>query len=238
MSLFGSSPPDEPSDPLRSASAFAAANRSSLFEDEPPMTRSTTTALFADDDGPDADGPDGRSPWDLPTPRKPQTRAELLRGLLPAGDVPEEYGEAFEAVAGGRGVVDAGGVARTLAAAKLGADEQATIMGIAVAPVREAGGEVALDRNQFNVVLALVGLAQEGEVVNFDSVDERRLSEYLFRMLRLSPRWEGAVRAPAACCHRGWHWPGAWHRMARPLHQRDERACRSGPPASPISYRS
>ncbi|KAK3905219.1 hypothetical protein C8A05DRAFT_41804 [Staphylotrichum tortipilum] len=164
------SPPDDPSDPLRSASSFAAANnRSSLFEDEPPMTRSTTTALFADDDGPE----DHQSPWDLPTPRKPQTRAELLRGLLPSGDVPEGYVEAFDAVAGGARVVDAGGVARTLAAAKLGADAQARIMGIAVVPARE-GEEVALDRNQFNVLLALVGLAQEGEVVSLDSVDERR----------------------------------------------------------------
>ncbi len=168
-SLFGSSPPEEASD-LRS-SHFANNSRSSLFE-EPPMTRSTSTALFADDDA----GSD--SPWDLPTPRKQQTRGDLIRNLLPAAEVPDSYIEAFDAVVaehGSAGRVTAGGVARTLAAAKLGADAQTRVMAI-VAP-SGSGEEVALDRNQFNVLLALIGLAQEGEAVSLDSVDERRQRE-------------------------------------------------------------
>lgn len=172
MSLFGSSPPEEPSG-LRSSNF--ANSRSSLFEDEPPMTRSTTTALFADDDA----GSD--SPWDLPTPRKQQSRADLIRNLLPPSDVPDSYIEAFDRVVeehGNGGRITTGGVARTLAAAKLGADAQARIMGI-VAP--GGGEEATLDRNQFNVLLALIGLAQEGETVSLDSVDERRRSEYMSR---------------------------------------------------------
>ncbi|KAK0647167.1 hypothetical protein B0T16DRAFT_173035 [Cercophora newfieldiana] len=166
MSLFGSSPPDE-SAPIRSNNNFAD-SRSSLFEDEPPMTKSTTSALFADDDSAND------SPWDLPTPRKQQTRADLIRSLLPGSEVPESYIAAFDAVVaedGSGGRVTAGGVARTLAAAKLGADDQARIMGI-LAP--GGAGDVALNRNEFNVLLALVSLAQEGDSVTLDSIDERR----------------------------------------------------------------
>lgn len=137
------------------------------------MTKSTTTALFADDD-PGSDG----SPWDLPTPRKQQTRADLIRNLLPASEVPDSYVEAFDTVVredGSGGRVASGGVARTLAAAKLGADAQARIMGI-VAPGGSSDG-VSLGRGEFNVLLALIGLAQEGETVSLDGVDERRRRE-------------------------------------------------------------
>ncbi|KAL2133039.1 hypothetical protein VTI74DRAFT_3011 [Chaetomium olivicolor] len=166
MSLFGSSPPEEASG---LHSNHFANNRSSLFEDEPPMTRSTTTALFADDDA----GSD--SPWDMPTPRKQQSRADMMRNLLPASDVPDSYIEAFDKVASEDGRAERigpGGLARTLAAARLGADAQARIMSI-VAPGHD-GEETMLDRNQFNVLLALIGLAQEGETVSLDGVDERR----------------------------------------------------------------
>ena len=172
MSLFGTSPTDE-------SAGFKTNNfsnsRSSLFEDEPPMTRSSTSALFADDDA----GND--SPWDMPTPRKQQTRADLIRNLIPPSEVPDSYVEAFDSIVaegGSGGRISSAGIARALAAAKLGADEQARIMGI-IAP-RGDGGEVALDRNQFNVFLALIGLAQEGEIVSLDGVDERRRSESTF----------------------------------------------------------
>ncbi|GAB1321065.1 Sorting nexin mvp1 [Madurella fahalii] len=166
MSLFGSSPPGE--SPGLGSNDFGN-SRSSLFEDEPPMTKSTTTALFADDDA----GSD--SPWDMPTPRKQLTRADLIRNLLPPSDVPESYTKAFDTVIGedgSEGRITSGGVARTLAAARLSADAQARIMGI-IGP-GDGGGEVTLDRNQFNVLLALIGLAQEGEAASLDGVDERR----------------------------------------------------------------
>ncbi|KPM36405.1 Sorting nexin mvp1 [Neonectria ditissima] len=165
MSLFGSSPPDDESPMVTSPPARAGGG---LFDAE-AESKASSSSLFADDGG----HGDGGSPWDMPTPRKQQSRADLIRNLLPASDVPDSYIETFDVAlredgAGGR--VAAGGIAKLFAAARLGADAQARIMAL-VAP---AGGDVALGRNEFNVVLALVGLAQEGEVISLDGVDERR----------------------------------------------------------------
>ncbi|KAI8960160.1 hypothetical protein F5Y11DRAFT_330694 [Daldinia sp. FL1419] len=167
MSLFGTSPPNEaPS----SGNPSMARSRTSLFDDDGPMTRSTSDTLFNDDDF----GGSGRaSPWDMPTPRKQQTRADLLRGLLDGVDVPDSYIEAFDSTVqedGSAGKVTSSGVTKTLAAAKLGADDQAQIMGI-LAP---AGSLDPIGRNEFNVLMALIGLAQEGESISLDGVDERR----------------------------------------------------------------
>ncbi|EON99111.1 putative sorting nexin mvp1 protein [Phaeoacremonium minimum UCRPA7] len=166
MSLFGSSPPAE----SPSMDSSFARSRHSLFDDDGPTTQSTSNSLFNEDD---VGGSGAGSPWDMPTPRKQKSRADLMRNLLPASDVPDNYIETFDTVVqsdGSGGRVSSGGVARTLAAAKLSADDQARIMGF-VAP---GNGEVALGRNEFNVLLALIGLAQEGEVVSLDGVDERR----------------------------------------------------------------
>lgn len=170
MSLFG----DE--SPSPSHAALAAKSRASLFEEEDngSLARSTSDTLFNDDD-------DDRSPWDMPTPRKQQSRAELLRGLLAGVQVPDSYVQAFDGAlaqdgTGGR-TVTPGAVAQILAAAKLGADHQVRIMNI-LAP---SGAEASLGRDEFNVLLALIALAQEGEPVSLDSVDERRRSKCLPR---------------------------------------------------------
>lgn len=172
MSIFGSTPPDE----SPSMHSSFARSRASLFDDESAsvtqsqeQAQSTSNSLFQDDG----------SHWDMPTPRKQHSRADLLRTLLPAADVPESYIQTFDAVvrdhgAGGR--VSSGGVTRVLASAKLDADAQAKITSI-VAP---GAGEIALGRNEFNVLLGLVGLAQEGETVSLDGIDERRRSELPF----------------------------------------------------------
>ncbi|KAI1288548.1 hypothetical protein F5Y03DRAFT_379786 [Xylaria venustula] len=168
MSLFGTSPTDDESPSLNQAATLTTKSRASIFDDDDngSLNRSTSDTLFNDDD-------DERSPWDLPTPRKQQSRAELLRGLLAGVQVPDSYVEAFDnALAhdgSGRTVAPAG-VAKTLAAAKLSADHQVRIMNI-LAP---SGGEASLGREEFNVLLALIALAQEGEPVSLDSVDERR----------------------------------------------------------------
>ena len=197
MSLFGTSPPEQPADPSMHSSF--ARSRHGLFDDDGGNMRANSDHLFDTDDDEGAghangnnnnnsrsnghDDDDGGSPWDMPSPRKKKTRAELLRSLLPAADVPESYMDAFDAAvsedAGGNGkTVSAGGVARALAAAKLDADSQAAVMNV-ISPSEGSGaGEaLALGRNEFNVLLALIGLAQEGEVVSLDGVDERRRSE-------------------------------------------------------------
>ncbi|KAI0799200.1 hypothetical protein GGR55DRAFT_670363 [Xylaria sp. FL0064] len=169
MSLFGTSPTDEsPSVNHAAAAAMTSKSRAAIFDDDDnrSVTRSTSDTLFNDDD-------DDRSPWDMPTPRKQQSRAELLRGLLAGVRVPESYVEAFDnalAQDGSGRTVAPAGIAKTLAAARLSADHQVRIMNI-LAP---SGGEVSLGRDEFNVLLALIALAQEGEPVSLDSVDERR----------------------------------------------------------------
>lgn len=170
MSLFGTTPPDE----SPSMHSSFARSRQSLFDEEESMAQSQSesalpsqsSSLFQDDG----------SPWDMPTPRQKHSRADLLRNLLPAADVPESYIETFDSVVrddGAGGKVSSAGVTRVLAAAGLDADAQAKITSI-IAP---GGGEVALGRNEFNVLMGLVGLAQEGETVSLDGIDERRRSE-------------------------------------------------------------
>ncbi|KAL7935842.1 hypothetical protein V8C35DRAFT_298371 [Trichoderma chlorosporum] len=164
MSLFG----DEPTDngpALSSSPRRGGARGSGLFDDEPASGRNSSS-LFDDGSG-------ASSPWDMPTPRKQQSRAELIRNLLPASDVPESYIETFDAVVredGHEGQVTASGIAKLFAVARLEADAQARIMSL-VAP---GGSDVLLSRNEFNVVLALIGLAQEGDIISLDGVDDRR----------------------------------------------------------------
>lgn len=143
-----------------------------------PQSQSQSNSIFQDDSG-------AGSPWDMPTPRKQQSRADVLRSLLPASDAPDSYIETFDNVVrddGAGGKISFGGIMRVLAAAKLDADAQAKIMNI-IAP---GGGDVALGRNEFNVLLGLIGLAQEGETVSLDSIDERRTSESSFSTSRPS----------------------------------------------------
>ncbi|EEY21701.1 sorting nexin mvp-1 [Verticillium alfalfae VaMs.102] len=104
----------------------------------------------------------------MPTPRKQKTRADLLRTLLPTSDAPDSYIDTFDTVVqedGSNGRVNASGVAKVFAAARLGADEQASIMAI-IAP---NGNDVAVGRNEFNVFLALIEVSFRFHPPFFDS---------------------------------------------------------------------
>lgn len=164
MSLFGSSP-DEVA-PIASHSK----SRNSLFDDEPSPVPGSKSSLFADDDAP------GASPWGIPTPKK-AARGELIKSLLPASDVPDFYIDTFDNLLKGddnaEGKISAAGVAKVLSAGSLRADDQSRIMGI----ITSGGQLTELGRNEFNVLLALIALAQENEDITLDSVDERRRSE-------------------------------------------------------------
>jgi sorting nexin-8 len=129
--------------------------------------------LFEDDTIP------GTSPWGLPTPKK-APKADLIKNLLPSSDVPISYVDIFDSVLGaGDGVggkISASGVTKVLSAARLGADDQSRIVNLL-----SSGGQLSdLSRNEFNVLLALIGLAQEHEDITLDSVDERRRSQCFF----------------------------------------------------------
>lgn len=167
MSLFGTSPPGGGDEPSVSTPRKNRGGASGLFDDEPSQ-KTSSSSLFADDTH---DGDD--SPWSMPTPRKQQSRAEMIRNLLPSGDVPETYIETFDTVVAGGHSVGADGIARTFAAARL--PDQATQSRIVSVVAPDArSDDLSLSRNEFNVLLALIGLAQEGEITSLDSVDERR----------------------------------------------------------------
>jgi hypothetical protein len=112
----------------------------------------------------------------MPTPKK-AARGDLIKNLLPTSDVPDSYIDLFDNVVNGGdsvgGKVSAAGVTRVLSAGKLRADDQSRIMSL----ISSAGQLSDLSRNEFNVLLALIGLAQEHEDITLDGVDDRRRSQ-------------------------------------------------------------
>ena len=164
MSLFGSSPPESgPKTPDNRAD-----NRSSLFDDEAPTTRSSG-GLFNDG------APDQESPWSMPTAKR-QSRGDVVKSLLDSTDVPELYVDSFDILsasehASGGGQIKTSGVKAVLDGSRIGKSQQDAISKIVARDGENIG------RNEFNVLLALIGLAQEGEELSLDTVDERRKSE-------------------------------------------------------------
>jgi sorting nexin-8 len=180
MSLFGTSPPE----PHHTSSN---ANAKSLFGDDLATSTAPTasSSLFADDVS-------DTSPWSMPTPKK-AARRELVKNLLPATDVPETYIDAYDTVLDSKDRVGAGigltGIKNILATSRLSASDQAKILNFVV----PGGQEIAngLGRSEFNVLLALIGLGQEGDDITLDSVDERRKSTRI--MLHSLALADGAI---------------------------------------------
>jgi sorting nexin-8 len=157
MSLFGDE--DVPS---------RAKQSSALFDDEAKPVGTTGNSLFADELDSNA------SPWGLPTPKK-AGRGSLVKSLLEASDVPESYINAFDAVldagdGAGNGISIAG-AQKLLTSSGVSGDVQSRILDIV------GRDSASLGRSEFNVLFALIGLAQEGEDVTLDSVDERKNSQ-------------------------------------------------------------
>lgn len=171
MSLFGSSPPEETSQPTRSGKS------QSLFEDE--HTADVNSSIFDDGDG------NAPSPWDMPTPKK-SAKGNPVKTLLPATDVPESYVDAFDVLlesgyGAGAGAVTVAGAKKLFEGSGVDSNEQSNIINMVTGGQELASG---LGRSEFNVLLALVGLAQEHDEASLDGVDERRRST--LRSLRLS----------------------------------------------------
>ncbi|KAF3037182.1 Sorting nexin mvp1 [Didymella heteroderae] len=157
----------------------------SLFGDDDVPSRSKSTSLFDDDQKPAGksgsglfdDGFDSNdSPWAFPTPKK-GGRGSLVKSLLPASDVPDSYIDAFDALldAGDRAGngISVDGAKKLLAGSGIPSDTQSKILEIVAQPDQDVAG---LGRNEFNVLFALLGLAQEGDDVTLDGVDERKRS--------------------------------------------------------------
>lgn len=169
MSLFGTSPEDPSAgDPARF--------KSSLFADEPATGGSS---LFADDDGDDSS-----SPWNAQNNTAKRTaRRDLARTLLPNTDVPESYIDAYDLILNSGDRVGSGigltSVREILSSSGLTATDQSKILNLVASGDHESFS--GLGRGEFNVLLALVGLAQEGEDLSFDAVDDRRKSGLMLR---------------------------------------------------------
>ncbi|KAL4903293.1 hypothetical protein BDW74DRAFT_169166 [Aspergillus multicolor] len=167
MSLFGTSPDDSP------AADSARRSKSSLFADEPSFGTGSAnfgggSSLFADDDS-------LGSPWSNNTGKR-ASKQQLVKTLLPDSDVPESYVDAYDLVlsAGERAGTGVGltTVRELLSGGGLSATYQAKILNLVLSG--DTDRHNGLGRGEFNVLLALIGLAQEGEDLTFDMVDDRR----------------------------------------------------------------
>jgi sorting nexin-8 len=149
----------------------ARSKQSGLFDDDPKPAGRAGNSLFADDAGDD-------SPWGFPTPKK-AARGSLIKSLLPAEDVPESYIDAYDALLEHGERVGSGlsldSVKKLLADSELPDETQSKILEIVSQPGQESAG---VGRSEFNVLFALIGLAQEGDDTTLDSVDERKKSMY------------------------------------------------------------
>ncbi|CAI7662398.1 unnamed protein product [Penicillium manginii] len=162
MSLFGTSPEDP------SAVSSTQKSKASLFADEPA---GGSSSLFADDTGDDS------SSWNIQNNTAKRTaRRDLVRTLLPATDVPESYVDAYDLILNSGDRVGSGvglsSIREILSSSNLTASDQGKILNLVVSGDNETSG--GLGRAEFNVLLALIGLAQEGEDLSFDAVDDHR----------------------------------------------------------------
>lgn len=164
MSLFGSSPDDSS---LQDSSAQKGSK--SLFDDDHVPEAKSHTSLFDDNED------NIESPWSIPTPKK-AGRENLVRTLLPAAAVPESYIDAYDILVDSEyrtnsGTVSTSGVKKLIEGTGLEKVEQERILKLF------SGGKdltTGLGRNEYNILLALIGLSQENEEATLDGVDERR----------------------------------------------------------------
>ena len=116
----------------------------------------------------------------MPTPKK-AARRDLVKSLLPGTDVPESYIDAYDKILESADRVGAGisltGIKKILESSKLSPSTQAQVLNLVVPGGHESTS--GLGRSEFNVLLALIGLGQEGEDATLDGVDERRRSEFV-----------------------------------------------------------
>jgi len=156
MSLFGD---DNTFTPSRN-------QKSNLF-DEPASAKGQSNSLFADDSA---------AAWSMPTPKK-AARANLVKNLLSSAQVPDLYIDTYDALlasnGSGGGAIGIAGIRGLVDSTNLDFDTKEKILGIA-----NPESKPEIGRGEFNVLLALIGLAQEGEEVILDSVDDRRKSMF------------------------------------------------------------
>jgi len=114
----------------------------------------------------------------MPTPKK-AARQDLVKSLLQPKDVPESYVDAYDKTLascdGVGGGIDLTEIKKILESSRLNPTVQAQVLNLVLPGGKES--VAGLGRSEFNVLLALIGLGQEGEDVTLDGVDERRRSK-------------------------------------------------------------
>jgi sorting nexin-8 len=141
--------------------------KSSLFDDEPPSTSrkpAASSSIFAD-----SAVEDDQSPWGFTPSRKNAGRGDLVKSLLADAEVPEPYIDTFDSLQDA-GSVNSTAAKQLLADSGITAADQDKIWTI----VSSGNQDIQLGRSEFSVLLALIGLAKEGEELSLDAVDERR----------------------------------------------------------------
>lgn len=143
---------------------------SALFEDE---ASKPGAGLFESNGTP---GATGQSPWDFPTPRK-AARRDAVKSLLPDQTVPQQYLDFVDALLA-RGATANGNITteastNLIRESGLNSDEQHKIIALV------SSGTEGLSRSEANVILALIALAQAGEDISLDAVDERKQCMHL-----------------------------------------------------------
>lgn len=172
------------------------ANSSSLFDDTATPIAKPSPSLFAEDLGGGnshtaaiSSSSPAHSPWSMPTPKKASSRGKLLKTLLPTtNETPDGYAKLYQIMLdasshkgsgasnddGNSTAVSFDQVKRLLKSSELSATDQARIIKIMVPPGEPDSDHKGLSKPEINVLLALIGLAQEGEDISLDGVDERR----------------------------------------------------------------
>jgi sorting nexin-8 len=160
MSLFGDDDTFTPSRNRQSGNLFDG-------NPAPVSTKPHSNSLFADDSA---------AAWSMPTPKK-AARMNIVKNLLQPSEVPETYVDVYDALLASDeapgGNVGVAGVRRVIERSGLDREVRERILGIV-----NVDGRPEMGKGEVWVLLALVGLAQQGEEIGLDSVDERRKSEW------------------------------------------------------------
>jgi sorting nexin-8 len=161
MSLFGDD------DQAPAAPTPSRPTKSSSLFDDTTTTPTRNSGLFADNNTATD------SPWGF-TSAKRAARSSLVKTLLSGNDVPEVYVNVYDKL-----LAESGGssvslevVRKLLQAGGVHGDEASKIERT-VCPAGQGLGS-----GEVFVLIAMVGLAQEGEEVSLDGADERRKSTY------------------------------------------------------------
>lgn len=168
MSLFSSSPETTV---FHTPSTSNKRTSNTLFEPDNAKQKTDISAsgsLFADDTS------KVNSDWGFPTAKR-HSKVNLVDKLLPSDEVPQEYIEVFDLLLQGSGstkAVPLSEIQQLLDTTELEPSTRKQILQI----ITSGGGAATKDfsRGEVNVLLALIGLAEEAEDLSLDAVDERR----------------------------------------------------------------